>query len=469
MSIELISLFGYLPVYSQAKGHTSMSKEEYATHVNSDQWRKHHSRSSQALSEHEAVLYLKSLDVVPRALHVLKDNMREALKNNQIRATFSEKSISVWGYSNYVEFLNHNAIPYSKTNYSTQLDAWGIQYSSEVPLRIEGKLYKVDFLVQLDGSSVYLEIDGISHYSTKSWHLKVAAESKGISVEECLSLKKARDHTIDSYLREKGFEVVRIQDHAFRKLSKSDFIKRIQGGSTGNFASKYDSNELSIWLAEGLTINQISERKEVAYSTVWRWLKESSLDLPTHEQDKLKALHERDYALGHQYLSGRNLTELSTMFNIQRTAVANKVEALGVKENLTDNRSKRGLSNSPEYVRGFHKYLISKGIAPDQIEIRATQSADQEKLKTFIRGRMKLEGASASEIARHENTTPAAVKNSLQKLGLSRCSGESRSTKRNLAYVSDAVFQSEFKEHIKDNSALLQAYYLAWNTTGAQL
>lgn len=468
MSIELISLFGYLPVYSQAKSHTTMSKEEYSDHVKSDQWRKYHSRSSQALSEHEALLYLRGLDTVPRALHILKENMRSALKDNQIRATFSEKSIVVWGYDSYVEFLDKNDIAYSRTNYATQLDEWDIQYSSEVPLRIEGRLYKVDFLVQLDDSSVYLEIDGISHYSTKSWHLKKAAEAKGVSVEECLSIKKKRDQTIDSYLKEKGFEVVRIQDHAFRKLSKEDFIKRIQLGTTGNFASKYDSNELSAWLAEGLTIYQMAERKEVAYSTMWRWLKESSLPMPIHTQDKLKALHERDYVLGHQYILGRSLTELATMFNMERAAVAKKVEALGVKELLTDNKSKQGLRTYKEYVSGFHKYLRAQGIEPDQIEIRETKSADQEKLKTFIRGRLKLEGLSASEIARQENSTPSAVKNSLQKLGLSRCSGESRNTKRNLAYVNDSVFQSEFKDHIKDNPALLQAYYTSRNTAGVQ-
>lgn len=155
----------------------------------------------------------------------------------------------------------------------------------EIPFKIEGSTYRVDYCIQHDGKTLYVEVDGASHYTIKSKHLKIAACSLGVSVESLLDKRIQRDLKISNHLKTLGLVLVRFNYHELMSMSpekiKETLGLALAGVEKSTRADRLDDRQVALDLIlEGVPILEASKRMGYGETTLRAWVHASEVKIP---------------------------------------------------------------------------------------------------------------------------------------------------------------------------------------------
>jgi hypothetical protein len=147
----------------------------------------------------------------------------------------------------------------------------------------DGKVYRIDYQIFLEGSScVFLEVDGESHRNANSiYHMK---NSKGLSPLESLTAKVARDGIVNLFCVEEGIPLVRIEFHRFLLLSKEALLLELKGQEPSRtHPDQHLFHKAQALLEEGKTKRQVYMALGVGDRTFNSWLAKGWI---THTPEK---------------------------------------------------------------------------------------------------------------------------------------------------------------------------------------
>lgn len=143
-------------------------------------------------------------------------------------SSYAEALIWLGVASNESESLSYKATV-------RKMESFGVQFSREIPVEIEGNRYCIDFEVRLPNKTVYVEIDGASHYSIEYWKsMPWCSDPEG-----ALAKKKERDRILDSHVKVIGAILLRIEHYEFLKIDTFTFISLLNSCEAGLIGSIY--------------------------------------------------------------------------------------------------------------------------------------------------------------------------------------------------------------------------------------
>lgn len=200
--------------------------------------------------------------------------------------------------STYLELIDILGLPLPKSMDAvlySKLKEWGFPFRREFPVRVGGKLYRVDYELDIGCRVVYLELDGSSHRTPLAKAHVMDSKRCGIPPETLFKRKMERDSVLDDYFKSIGEVLIRKEPHSVLScVSREDFLSFIspqldgvQAACPARFKPILSESLLRSLIDKSTTHGEIALEYGINKTTVIRYCKQYGIKNSLSPESKL--------------------------------------------------------------------------------------------------------------------------------------------------------------------------------------